>query len=140
MTIMTSLKPVPNPGVVAWLAQVDEDRVFISVVTLAELRYGVERLPAGARRHRLDAWVNDELPTRFEGRVLPINATVADTWGRLVRRHDTAGRPIGAVDAFIAATARVHRLTIVTRNVSDFQLSVGPIMNPWTEEGTSSRQ
>jgi predicted nucleic acid-binding protein len=91
-------KARPEPGVVAWLADVDEDRVFISVVTLGELRHGIERLPPGRRRSRLDDWLRHELPLRFEARVLPIDAAVADAWGTIVL-HDRAGHPIGSMDA-----------------------------------------
>lgn len=122
----------PNPGVVRWLAEVDEDRVFLSVVSLAELRYGVERLRSGQRRRRLDEWLRDELPRRFEGRILPVDDIVADAWGSVVARRDGVGRPIGVMDAFIAATAEAHALTIVTRNTSDFDPSVVPLVNPWS--------
>ena len=126
-------KPRPDGGVVAWLAETDEDRVFISVVTLAELRYGVERMPAGARRNRLDTWVKEQLPARFEERVLPIDSETADAWGRVMARGKTAGRPVGTMDAFIAATAERYRLTLVTRNVADFDaLGVG-LINPWSK-------
>ncbi len=127
------VKPRPNAGVVAWLAEADEDRIFLSVVTLAELRYGIERMSAGHRRKRLDAWLRDELPLRFEGRVLPINSTIADAWGKIVARSEAAGRPISVTDAFIAATVEVHDLTLVTRNASDFEPTLGSIVNPWTE-------
>jgi predicted nucleic acid-binding protein len=126
-------KPRPEPRVVAWLAEVDEDRVFLSVVTIGELRHGIERLAAGRRRERLDEWLRDELPQRFEGRVLPIDATVADAWGSIVARRVRAGRPIGAIDAFVAATAEVHGLTLVTRNAADFRASVKTVLDPWTE-------
>ncbi len=125
-------KPRPNSGVIEWLAHVDEDEVFLSVVTFAELRHGIERLPAGARRKRLDEWLRGELPLRFEGRIVLIDGAIADEWGRVVARHDARGRPIQAMDALIAATARVHGLTLVTRNASDFQASVKSVLNPWT--------
>jgi predicted nucleic acid-binding protein len=125
-------KPRPDSGVVAWLADVDEDRVFVSVVTLAELRYGIERMPSGARRNRLDAWVTEELPARFEARVVPVDAEIADIWGRVMTRGKNGGRPVGAMDAFIAATAERHHLTLVTRNVSDFDSLGIPLINPWT--------
>jgi predicted nucleic acid-binding protein len=125
------VKPHPDRNVVAWLAAVDEDRVFISVVTLAELRYGIERMTPGSRRKRLAEWLRDDLPLRFEGRVLSIDPPVADAWGKVVARSEAAGRPIGAMDAFIAATARAHVLTLVTRNVSDFEASIKAIINPW---------
>jgi toxin FitB len=128
------VKSRPNRGVVAWLAQADEDRVFISVITLAELRYGIERMAAGSRRKRLDEWLRNELPRRFEGRVLSIDAIVADGWGKLVARREAAGRPISAMDALIAATTEVHGMTLVTRNTSDFEASLELIINPWAED------
>jgi len=126
------MKPRPNPGVVAWLADVDEDRVFLSVITLTELRYGIERMPPGHRRKRLDGWLEQELPLRFEDRILAIDAAVADACGKLVARSETLGRRLEAMDAFLAATAEVHRLTLVTRNTSDFQAMVKGVLNPWT--------
>jgi len=125
-------KPQPNPGVIAWLEQVKEDDVFLSVVTFAELRHGIERLPAGTRRRRLDEWLRTELPTRFEGRIALIDGAVADEWGRLVARREASGRPIQAMDALIAATARVHNLTLVTRNVADFSASLKSVLTPWS--------
>ena len=122
----------PNAGVVEWLAAADEDRLFLSVVTLAEIRHGVERLASGRRRDRLDAWLRDDLPLRFEDRLLSIDPAIADAWGRLVSRRDAAGRPIAVMDAFIAATAIVHQLTLVTRNVADFVGST-ETYDPWIE-------
>jgi toxin FitB len=124
-------KPRPDAGVVTWLAEADEDRVFISVVTLAELRHGIERLPAGARRLRLDAWLTEDLPNRFEARVLPIDAGTANAWGKVVARGQAASRPVGTMDAFIAATAEQHDLTLVTRNVADFEALNVRLINPW---------
>jgi hypothetical protein len=126
-------KPLPDPGVVTWLSDIDEDRVFISVVTLAELRHGIERLAIGARRKRLDEWLEFELPLRFESRVLPVDTRIADMWGKLVARRDASGRPISSMDAFIAATAEYHGLTLVTRNTADFESSVSKVINPWSQ-------
>jgi toxin FitB len=124
-------KPRPNPGVIEWLSQVAEDEVFLSVVTFAELRHGIERLPAGRRRRRLDKWLRGELALRFEGRIVPIDGPIADEWGRLVARQEARGRPIAAMDGLIAATAQVHALTLVTRNAKDFRVSVKAVLNPW---------
>lgn len=126
------VKQRPDPGVIDWVAEVDEDRVFLSVVTLAELRYGIERLADGKRRKRLDAWLRDELVLRFEGRVLSVDEMVADCWGEVVARREAIGRPIGVMDAFIAATANVHSLKLVTRNEKDFKSAVKEVVNPWT--------
>jgi toxin FitB len=125
------MKPMPNPGVIRWLSEVDEDRVYISVMTMAELRYGTERLPPGVRKSRLETWLHEELPLRFEGRLLIIETAIADTWGRVMSRCSALGRPIGVMDAFFAATAEVHSLTLVTRNVSDFTSSGISLFNPW---------
>ena len=125
-------KPHPNPGVVEWLETVNEDDVFLSVVTFAELRHGIERLAAGARRRKLDQWLRSELPARFEGRIALIDGAIADEWGRLVAQREACGKSIHAMDALLAATARVHELTLVTRNVSDFSASLKTLVNPWT--------
>ncbi len=124
------VKPQPNAAVIAWLDEVDEDRVFLSVITLTELRYGVECLPAGKRRKRLEDWLQYELPLRFEGRILDIDAKIADVCGTVVARREAAGRPIAAMDAYLAATAEVHRLTLVTRNDADFE-GIARCLNPW---------
>ena len=119
---------------VRWLAAADEDRLYLSVITLAELRYGIERMPASARRRRLDEWLHNELQLRFEGRILPIDRAVADAWGSVVARSEAAGRPIATMDAFLAATAQAHDITLVTRNTSDFEASLGAIVNPWAAD------
>ena len=130
--ISDSTKPRPSPELASWLARVDEDNVFLSVVTLTELRYGVERMAAGSRRKRLDAWLQHDLPIRFEGRILPVDAAIADACGRLVARSESIGRPIEVRDAFIAATAEVYGLTLVTRSAADFRPVLRAVLNPWS--------
>ena len=125
------VKPRPNLGLIRWMESVDEDRTFLSVITLAELRHGVERLAPGARRNRLEHWLQRELSVRFEGRILPVDEKIAEAWGRNVARSESSGRPMGAMDAFLAATANVHQLTLVTHNASHFPL-LKTILNPWT--------
>jgi predicted nucleic acid-binding protein len=127
------VKPQPDPHVVSWLADVDEDRVFLSVATLAEIRRGVEALAAGRRRERLAVWLSDELPARFDGRILEIDRRVAGEWGVVMAHADKAGSQMGAMDAFLAATARAHALTLVTRNVVDFRSAGIDVLNPWIE-------
>ena len=125
------VKPRPNSGVIEWLASADEDRLFLSVATLAELRYGIERLPAGRKSVQLQEWLETELRSRFEGRVVVIDEAVAALWGKLLAKSDAAGRPIGAMDGFLAATAAAHQMTLVTRNEMDFAGAGIKTFNPW---------
>jgi predicted nucleic acid-binding protein len=125
------MKPQPNPGLIAWMESTDEDRLFLSVVSIAELRRGIERMALGKRRSRLEQWLQAELPLRFEGRILSVDAVVADAWGRTVSRNEAVGRPIEAMDALLAATAETHHMTLVTRNVSDFSLQKA-VLSPWS--------
>jgi hypothetical protein len=125
------IKPQPNPGVVNWIAQVQDSQTFLSVVTITELRYGIERMTAGSRRRRLDQWLVEELLPRFDARIIPVDLTIADACGKLVARSEALGRPIEPRDAFIAATAEVYDLTLVTRNDSDFRPTLKAILSPW---------
>jgi toxin FitB len=125
------VKPAPDPGVVQWLSATDEDGIYLSVITLAEVRYGIERLDVGRRRARLEDWLQDELRERFSRRLIAVDERVADAWGRVVARCRAAGRPISVMDAFIAATAETAGLILVTRNESDFATAGIRVHNPW---------
>lgn len=125
------VKPVPNAGVVRWTADADEDRLFLSVVTLTEVRYGIERMSGSTRRKRLVGWLEEDLPLRFEGRILAIDAATADVCGNLLADSEGRGRRMEVIDAFLAATAEVHQFTIVTRNTSDFEAVTQSVLNPW---------
>lgn len=114
------VKPRPDAGIVSWLDEADEDRVFLSVVSLAEIRFGIERLAPGRRRNRLDRWLREELPERFEGRIVPVDGQVAEACGRLLARARQPGRGLGAMDALIAATCQACNLVLATRNLGDF--------------------
>lgn len=124
-------RPLPSAAVLAWLAAVEQTDVYLSAVTIAELRYGVERMPSGQRRKRLSDWLFVDVPMRFGGRILPIDETVAHAWGQAVAMADAAGRPIAVIDAFVLATAVVHKLTVVTRNERDFRMLAPDVVNPW---------
>jgi predicted nucleic acid-binding protein len=125
------VKPRPDPGVVRWFDQVDEDRTYLSVITLGELRKGIERLPDGRRHDRLDHWLTADLPERFGGRILSVDATVADHWGHVLATTEKAGTRIDGTDALIAATALVHQLRVVTRNITHFQPTGVDLLSPW---------
>lgn len=119
----------PQPEVVAWFAQRPRQTLYISVLTLAEIRKGIERLDA-VRQQLLLVWLEVDLPNYFLGRLLAVDARTADRWGRLL---GTAGRPLPAVDSLLAATALQHDLTLVTRNTEDFEATGVRLINPWLE-------
>ena len=130
--ISESAKPLPSRNVLDWLATADENQLFLSVVSFAEIRHGIERLDRGRRRTALDLWLKEQLPARFSGRVLPVDLETADLCGHIIARARTAGRPIGAMDSLLSATAEQHQLTLVTRNIKDFEVTGVPLFNPWT--------
>jgi len=130
--ISESARPSPNPGVVAWLERQPHETTFLSAATWAELRRGAARLQPGARRQQLERWLERDLPLRFWDRILTLDLPVADAWGRLVARRECVGRPIHPMDAWIAATAEAHQLTLVTRDQEDFRDCGVPVLNPWT--------
>ncbi len=116
----------------AWFRNVSESDLFLSVVTLAELRQGIERLPAGARRTKLDVWLTDQLALRFEERTLSVGGETADIWGRITARAKRRGFSVEAMDGLIGALALQHDLSVVTRNVTDFAALDVRLVNPWT--------
>lgn len=124
-------KPPIDEGVGRFLEGAEEDELYLSVVTVAELRYGIERLPAGTKRANLEKWLEGELIPRFENRIFVMDGFAAMEWGRIKARAERMGRPISEMDAWMAATAAVHGLTIVTRNVDDFASFLGKLLNPW---------
>lgn len=105
--------------------------MFISVASLAEIRRGIELLPAGPRRTRLTEWLADELPARFDERIINIDPPIAQAWGVVSARCQRAGVTIGSMDAFFAATAEAHALTLVTRNINDYARSGIALIDPW---------
>lgn len=126
-------RPAPDLNVLRWLDALDEDRAFLSVVTIAELRRGIALMDTGQRRDALAAWLSHDLPNRFEGRTVPIDISIAERWGDLMSDARRRGVALSVMDGFLAATALVHGLVIATRNTKDF-LPIGvPVFDPWTD-------
>lgn len=118
----------PDSAVVSWFDQVPDDGLYISVLTLGEIRKGVEQVADAARKEKLRVWLEHTLPDWFEDRVLPVDEGVAEYWGRIVAE---VNRPVPAIDSLLAATALHHNLRMVTRNVADFQFTGLEVVNPW---------
>ncbi len=121
----------PEPRVLKWMEEADESLLYLSVLTLGEIRKGVACLPQSRRRSQLEAWLEQDLQVRFAGRILPIDAAVADRWGLLAAEAKRKGQTISSIDGLLAATAMQHNLTIVSRNVSDFANTHAAVLNPW---------
>jgi toxin FitB len=117
----------------------DERALYLSALTLGEIRKGIVTLVEGKRPAHLEAWLEIDLRNRFTGRILSVDAAVADRWGMLAGEMKQKGKPIPTVDAMIAATALHHKLTVVSRNVNDFKNAEVPVLNPW-ESATATRQ
>ena len=122
----------PEPRVMDWMGAVDESMLYLSVLTLGEIRKGVAGLPQSKRRTRLETWLELELRARFSGRVLSIGGDIADRWGLLAADAKRKGKALSTIDGLLAATALRHNLTIVSRNVADFTDTQVPVLNPWT--------
>jgi toxin FitB len=121
----------PDERAAAWIYRVEESRLFLSVITLAEIRKGVDGFAIGSRRAQLEHWLKLELPSRFEGRMLTVESEIADRWGSLAARGKSNGTPLPWADGFLAATALRHNLVLVTRNTKDFEPFGVPVFNPW---------
>jgi predicted nucleic acid-binding protein len=128
------MKPRPEPRVTVWVAAQDIGMLFLSVVSIGELETGFTTTLDSDRRTRLELALQRHLAILFPGRVLPVTQPIAARWGTLDGMRRLAGRPLGAPDGMIAATALEHDLTLVTRNVKDFDLLGVPVLNPWGAE------
>lgn len=125
-------RKAPDRHVVEWVAARPPSTLYLSVLTLGEIRKGIGALSDRKHRATLADWLETDLPAFFSGRVLAIDERVADRWGRLLA---TARRPLPAVDSLLAATASSHDLVMVTRNARDFAGLGISVIDPWVAEG-----
>jgi predicted nucleic acid-binding protein len=131
--VSEAIKSRPALRVVTWLAAQPSITVYLSVLTLGEIEQGIVRAPDPRRAARLTQWLQDELEPRFQGRILSVDVHVMKTWGRITGQALPRGQPVSYMDSLLAATAIVHGLTLVTRNVKDVATFPIQTLNPWDE-------
>lgn len=123
--------PQPAPQVAQWLKNMDSEQLFFSVISLAEICKGISKLPESKKRAQLQAWLDSTLRPWFAGRILPVTEPIAERMGQWAGEGEARGRTIKIADGMIAATALERDLTLVTRNVKDFDGFGVAIFNPW---------
>ena len=121
----------PNHKVVEFIDSLDPEDVYLSVITIGEIAKGIEKLPKSRRKTDLHTWLKDDLLVRFEGNILSLDTDILLEWGGLTARLESAGRAMPAMDSLIAASVLAKKMTLVTRNVSDFEDTGAEILNPW---------
>jgi len=131
--ISETVRNEPDPRVLAWMGICPEDSLYLSSLTFGELERGIARLPDSPKKVRLAHWVNEDLSERFAGRILPVTQEVAVAWGKLRAAVESRGKPLPVIDALIAATARVHHLTLATRDISLLTAEGIEVLNPWKD-------
>ena len=123
----------PKQRVVDWIDGVAPETVFLSVITIGEIRKGIEKLPDSKRKSMLHEWLVGELFARFSDRILPIDLDVILAWGRMAGQLELSGKKMAAMDSLIAAIALSRNLRLVTRNEDDFKHAGIEIVNPWKD-------
>jgi toxin FitB len=126
------VKARPEPRVTKWIDNTEETLLYLSVLTLGEIRKGIASLPQSARRATLETWLSHDLVLRFSGRILPIDEQVADRWGRIAGSAAAKKSPLPVIDGLFAATAQHHNLILVTRNTRDIAATGVTAFDPWT--------
>lgn len=124
------VKPAPDRKVVDWLHEVSSETLFLSVITIGEIRKGLTKLPDSKKKERLTLWLNTLLD-EYKEQILPIDLIVAENWGTLQGKAETEGTPMSSIDSLLAATTYTYNLTLVTINESNFPLNSITFINPW---------
>ncbi|PIS31091.1 MAG: VapC toxin family PIN domain ribonuclease [Candidatus Marinimicrobia bacterium CG08_land_8_20_14_0_20_45_22] len=129
--ISEMVRKQPNRKVIQWLESIDEDNLFLSVITVGEIEKGVAKLSDSIRKKKISEWLHEDLLIRFQKRILLLDIKVMIIWGRQLALLEQKGRTLPAIDSLIAATASSHELVLVTRNTTDFESANVEIFNPW---------
>ncbi|TFH35991.1 MAG: type II toxin-antitoxin system VapC family toxin [Anaerolineales bacterium] len=121
----------PDAEVITWIDSIDPESVFLSVITIGELKKGIEKLPSSKRKQDLTTWLQEDLLVRFHDRILSLDIPVLLSWGVLIADLEKKGKPLPAIDSLLAATAAETGFTLATRNVAHFKSSGIAVINPW---------
>ena len=124
------IKPYPNKLLIEWIESIQSERLFLSVLTIGEIRKGISKLPNSKRKEKLSEWLNTLLED-YQDRIIPIDLTIAENWGETQGLAEKKGVPISTIDGLIGAIARTHNLILVTRNEDDFINCNVSLLNPW---------
>jgi len=131
-------KKQPDLNVKTWFSSYDETEMYVSVITFGELIKGIDKLSTSKKKATLVNWINNDLKQRFRNRILDVAMAEVKKWSEIQAFSETMDTPLSAIDGLIAATALVHDLSVVTRNVSDMIPSGVDIINPWEFSGTET--
>lgn len=128
------VKAAPDGNVLHWINNTPNERLFLSVITIGEIRKGITKLPDSKKKYRLTDWLNTLLEN-YEERIYSIDLAVAESWGSIQGKAENNGTPVASIDSLIAAVAQTHNLIVVTRNEKDFAATNVTILNPWKNKG-----
>ncbi len=130
VTLSETIKVNANPEVIQWIDSKNRTDLYTSAICIGEIRYGMERLPPGLKKDGLRLWIERRLEQSLQGRVVPVDVSIAKTWAEL---RSISPRTLPALDSLIAATALARGLIVVTRNAKDFEAFGVEVFNPWPD-------
>ena len=125
------IKKNPSAKVVKWISKTEEVHLFISVLTIGEIHKGIEKLPESKKKEKLHKWVNYDLKERFKNRIIDFDLQTATVWGKIQAQSELSGKSMPAIDGQIVATGISYDLIVVTRNITDMEISGASLLNPW---------
>jgi predicted nucleic acid-binding protein len=125
------IKKNPSPKVIKWVSKIDENNLFLSVLTIGEIHKGIEKLSESKKKDKLHQWVNYDLKERFRNRIIGFDLKTATVWGQIQAHSELSGKAMPVIDGQIVATGISYDLTVVTRNTKDMEVSGAILHNPW---------
>jgi len=128
------IKKSPDNNVIKWLNSIDDQNIYLSVITFGEIQKGISKLKNSKKKDKLRNWFDNILSKKFENRIVNISNIISKTWGHILGLSELAGKKLPVIDTLIASSALVNNYTLVTRNTKDFQLSGCKLLNPWIKK------